>query len=148
VFHRVAELQNSRVSLGLRSLHRRLYYSLLCSLEKTIYGNPQVTLAAVSPHTTRQLARYFSRQDVVVIPNGVDSDYFSPAAIQSMRAPGRKGFNCSANDFVVLLIGNDWRNKGLPALLASAAQCRDLPISVVGRWPGRSRSVHCGWQQS
>ena len=131
VFHRVAELQNSPVGLGLRSLHRRLYYSLLCSLEKKIYGNPQVTLAAVSPHTAQQLARYFGRQDVVVIPNGVDSDYFSPAAIQSMRASGRRDFNCSANDFVLLLIGNDWRSKGLPALLAAAAQCRDLSIRLL-----------------
>ncbi len=135
VFHRVAELQNSRVSFGLRSLHRQLYYSLLCSLEKKVYGNPQVTLAAVSPHTAQQLARYFNRQDVAVIPNGVDSDYFSPAAIAPMRVSGRKHFNCSANDFVVLLIGNDWRNKGLQALLAAAAQCRDLRIRllVVGK---------------
>jgi len=135
VFHRVAELQNWRVGLGLRGLHRWLYYSLLCSLEKKIYGSPRVTLAAVSPHTARQLARYFHRQDVAVIPNGVDSDYFSPAAIEPMRASGRKDFNCSANDFVLLLIGNDWRNKGLPALLAAAAQCRDLSIRllVVGK---------------
>jgi UDP-glucose:(heptosyl)LPS alpha-1,3-glucosyltransferase len=131
VFHRVAELQSSRGTFGLRALHRKLYYSLLCSLERRIYRNPSVTLAAVSPHTAQQLAHYFDRQDVTVVPNGVDAQHFSPAFIASMRERSRGELNYSPNDFVALLIGNDWRNKGLSTLLAAVSQCRDLPIRLL-----------------
>src|SRR5262249_17864567 len=38
-------------------------------------------------------------------------------------------------DFVFLLIGNDWKNKGLDILLTAIAMCKDLPVQllVVGR---------------
>jgi UDP-glucose:(heptosyl)LPS alpha-1,3-glucosyltransferase len=131
VFHRVAELQRSHHLGGLRGLHRKLYYALLCRLERKIYRNPRVTLAAVSTHTAKQLASYFGREDVTVIPNGVDGDYFSPAAIAPMRAQSRQAIKCSPSDFVLLLIGNDWRNKGLPTLLQALACCTDLPVRLL-----------------
>jgi UDP-glucose:(heptosyl)LPS alpha-1,3-glucosyltransferase len=131
VFHRVAELQKSRESGGLRHLHRKLYYALVCSLERRIYANPRVTLAAVSRHTADQLARYFGRNDVSVIPNGVDGDHFSPASIATVREHSRQEWNCSSQDFVLLLIGNDWRNKGLKTLLQACSTCKDLPIRLL-----------------
>jgi UDP-glucose:(heptosyl)LPS alpha-1,3-glucosyltransferase len=131
VFHRVGELQQSRPPEGLRSVHRKLYYALLRYLERRIYKNPHVKLAAVSRHTADQLARYFARNDVTVIPNGVDSAHFSHDAIAPMRERCRQQWNCSAQDFVVVLIGNDWRNKGLTTLLQAVAQCRDLPLRLL-----------------
>jgi glycosyltransferase involved in cell wall biosynthesis len=131
VFHRLAELQKSRESGGLRHLHRKLYYALVCSLERRIYANPRVTLAAVSRHTADQLARYFGRNDVSVIPNGVDGDHFSPASIATVREHSRQEWNCSSQDFVLLLIGNDWRNKGLKTLLQACSTCKDLPIRLL-----------------
>jgi UDP-glucose:(heptosyl)LPS alpha-1,3-glucosyltransferase len=131
VFHRVAELQQSRPSKGLRGLHRNLYYALLCFLERRVYKNPRIKLAAVSRHTAGQLARYFARNDVTVIPNGVDSDHFSPQAIAVQRERCRQLWNCSPQDFVILLVGNDWRNKGLATLLQAIAQCRDLPLRLL-----------------
>jgi UDP-glucose:(heptosyl)LPS alpha-1,3-glucosyltransferase len=131
MFHRVAELQQSRPSEGLRGLHRKLYYALLCYLERRVYKNPRVKLAAVSRHTADQLARYFARNDVTVIPNGVDSNHFSPQAIGAMRERYRQQWNCSPQDFVILLVGNDWHNKGLATLLQSIAQCRDLPLRLL-----------------
>jgi UDP-glucose:(heptosyl)LPS alpha-1,3-glucosyltransferase len=123
VFHRIAELQQSRDTGGPRGLHRKLYYALMCSLERRIYRDPSLTLAAVSRHTAAQLARYFGRNDVTVIPNGVDAAHFSPAAIATMRERYRLEWKCSPRDFVLLLIGNDWRNKGLKTLLQAVAQC-------------------------
>jgi UDP-glucose:(heptosyl)LPS alpha-1,3-glucosyltransferase len=123
VFHRIAELQQSRNIGGLRGLHRKLYYALICRLERRVYGDPRVTLAAVSRHTAAQLARYFGRHDVTVIPNGVDAEHFSPAALATMRERYRQEWNCSPRDFVLLLIGNDWRNKGLKTLLEACALC-------------------------
>ncbi len=56
VFHRVAELHQTHDSRGLRALHRKLYYALICNLERRVYQNPRVALAAVSQHTAAQLA--------------------------------------------------------------------------------------------
>jgi UDP-glucose:(heptosyl)LPS alpha-1,3-glucosyltransferase len=123
VFHRIAELQQARESGGFRGLHRKLYYALMCNLERRIYRNPSVTLAAVSQHTAAQLARCFGRHGVAVIPNAVNADHFSPPALATMRERYRHEWKCSPRDFVLLLIGNDWRNKGLKTLLQAVAQC-------------------------
>ena len=135
VFHRLAELQTGHEGNSLRGLHRRLhrrlYYALLCRLERRVYSNPRVTLAAVSGHTAEQLAHYFGRRDVAVIPNGVNVQHFCPAAVASLRAAERQRWHCAPEQTVLLLIGNDWRNKGLPALLAAMARCSDLPLRLL-----------------
>jgi len=131
VFHRLAELQSSRGNGSLRGLHRRLYYRLLCGLERRIYRDPRVALAAVSKHTARQLAQYFERRDVAVIPNGVDFEHFSPAAIAAIRDAARAQHHYSPQDIVLLLVGNDWNNKGLRTLLASLATLSELPLRLL-----------------
>lgn len=131
VFHRLAELQTAADRAGLRGLHRRLYYALLCKLERRIYRDPHVTLAAVSKHTAQQLKQYFGRDAVAVIPNGVDVEHFSPTAIAPLREVARKQRHASPEQLVLLLIGNDWRNKGLTILLSAMAKCIDLPIRLI-----------------
>jgi len=135
VFHRLAELQKPSTERGIRGLHRRLYYSLLGSLERRIYCDPSVVLAAVSQHTAEQLHRYFGRSDVAVVPNGVDTNVFNAKARKDRRDAARLHWNFASNEQVLLLIGNDWRTKGLPVLLEAAALCRELPVRllVVGR---------------
>jgi UDP-glucose:(heptosyl)LPS alpha-1,3-glucosyltransferase len=134
VFHRLKELQRERPSGGLRGLHRSLYYRLLCFLENRCYRRKSLRLAAVSPHTARQLAQYFGRHDVVVVPNGVDTSVFSTASRQSLRNAARQRLGYSPEDLVLLLVGNDWRNKGLPALLDAVSRLRHFPLylCVVG----------------
>ena len=131
IFHRLAELQSTIAVTGLRALHRKLYYALLCALERRIYTNPRTTLAAVSQHTADQLALYFGRKDVAVIPVGVNADHFSPAAIAPMREASRQQLKCSSQQLVLLLIGNDWRNKGLQTLLEALARSKDLPLRLM-----------------
>ena len=131
VFHRIAELQQARNRGGLRGWHRKFYYALICNLERRVYRNPRVILAAVSRHTAAQLARYFARDDVPVIPNGVDTQYFSPAVLSPMHQRYRREWNLSPRDFVLLLIGNDWRNKGLKTLLLACSRCKDLPLRLL-----------------
>jgi UDP-glucose:(heptosyl)LPS alpha-1,3-glucosyltransferase len=100
------------------------------ALENRIYRNQAVRLVAVSSLLARKLQAYFGRNDVVVIPNAVDAR-FTPAACQPRRAEARKVLNLPEDRFVVLLIGNDWRNKGLDALLRAAAQLPDLPLKLL-----------------
>jgi len=88
-------------------------------------------LAAVSKHTALQLEHYFGRRDVTVIPNAVDVNHFSSAAIAPLRVAARAQLHCLTNQTVLLLIGNDWRNKGLHALLAAMAQYKELPLRLL-----------------
>lgn len=131
VFHRLAELQCHAAARGLRGLHQRLYYRFVCALERRIYTDPRVTLAAVSRHTAEQLSRYFGRNDAAVIPNGVDSRYFSPAELLPLREAVRQLWGFHHGDKVLLLMGNDWNTKGLPALLEAASLCSDLSLRLL-----------------
>jgi len=156
-----SEAQNSltRNAGFLRNAHRRIYYSLLAKLEKRIYRSPQTALAAVSQRTADLLLRYFQRSDVRVTPNGVDSASFSIVARLQRRAEGRKRRTYGDDDFVLLLIGNDWGNKGLAAVLQAMAglQMKSLRLLVVGDdGPDSFRAVadnlgissQCAWEQS
>ncbi len=117
-----------------RAIHRKLYYRLIIALERRVYSNPRVRLAAVSQFTAAQLHSCFGRTDVAVIPNAVDHELFQSAARLSRRAAERAKFHYSDGDFVLLLVGNDWKKKGLRCLLEAAALCENpsLRILVVG----------------
>jgi len=134
VFHRLRELQQKRSFGELRGLHRSLYYRLLCFLENYVYGRKELRLAAVSNHTALQLAQYFGRHDTVVVPNGVDLSLFSPASRLASRDAARQKLGYSPDDILLLLIGNDWRNKGLPTILEAMSRLNhpSLRLCVVG----------------
>ena len=136
LFHRLQELAREdeldslRPSL-FRRLHRRSYYALLAGLERRIYSNPKVSLAAVSQRTAALLHGYLRRQDVRVIPNGVDTTQFSPSARIALRATARMRRAIQESDFVLLLIGNDWRAKGLETVLRAVSTLREFPILMI-----------------
>jgi UDP-glucose:(heptosyl)LPS alpha-1,3-glucosyltransferase len=100
-------------------------------LERRIYSNPKVSLAAVSQRTAGLLAGYFHRQDVRVIPNAVDTAQFSSAIRLSLRSDARLRRNFRADDFVLLLIGNDWENKGLSTILEALPKLADTPLKLL-----------------
>ncbi len=137
LFHRLQELARSEkeepgTEAGfLRRAHRRAYYGLLTALERRIYSDPGVTLAAVSERTAGLLKAYFGREDVTVIPNGVDTNEFSGAARLARRAEARQLRNYGLEDFVLLLIGNDWQNKGLPTIFEAMAALPLLPLRLL-----------------
>jgi UDP-glucose:(heptosyl)LPS alpha-1,3-glucosyltransferase len=140
VFRRLHELSVTHGSrnvagvAGLRSLHRKAYYALLTWLERRTYSNRKVSLVAVSARTASQLEKYFRRSDAYIALNGVDTAQFSAAERLNRRTPARAARNFRDDEFVLLVIGNDWRIKGLPAILeALAAQpARNLRLIVVG----------------
>jgi UDP-glucose:(heptosyl)LPS alpha-1,3-glucosyltransferase len=118
-----------------RLAHQQAYYRLIMALENLIYRRPNVSLAAVSSSAANLLEKYFHPAPVRVIRHGVDTQAFSVPCRLAERPVTRKHFNLSAEDFALLLIGNDWRTKGLAALLQSLALIRELPwkLLVVGR---------------
>lgn len=112
-------------------LHRLLYYRLIMSLEKRIYPNPRTSLAAVSSLTAREVTSHFSREDVTVILNAVDLVRFNLPERLRRRAAARQAFQFSESDFMCLLVGNDWKKKGLTYLLQAVAMVPNLPLKVL-----------------
>ncbi len=117
-----------------RMLHRRLYYRLIMGLEKKIYSQPRAWLAPISALLASKCQKHFSCANTRVIRYGVDTEYFSPARRLAARSSAREKFNLLPEDFTILFIGNDWKNKGLDALLRALAEIRDRQwkLLVVG----------------
>ena len=114
-----------------RVIHRKLYYKLIMFLERRIYRDPGVRLVAVSSLVAAQLKSHFQREDVTVIPNAVDTLRFTPQARRAKRNVSRQSLSYVNNDFVLLLIGNDWKKKGLDTLLKALALLTDLPLRAL-----------------
>ncbi len=133
LFHSLRELsRNSPSPAGiLRNLHRKIYYRLLTQLETKLYRNRAVSLAAVSPRTKADLARYFQREDVQIIPNAVDAKVFSPEARLARRPEARHRYGFADDHFVLLLLGNDWTVKGLLTLLHALSLLPQLPLRLL-----------------
>jgi glycosyltransferase involved in cell wall biosynthesis len=137
LFHRLKELAREEKQDGaahasfFRRVHRGLYYALLTALERRIYTDPKITLGAVSKRTAGLLKEYFGREDISIIPNGVDTKQFSTAARLARRGEARRRRDFREEDFVLLLIGNDWRNKGLPTVLEAMAALSILPVRAL-----------------
>jgi UDP-glucose:(heptosyl)LPS alpha-1,3-glucosyltransferase len=100
-------------------------------LEWQIYRNPNVYLTAVSGLVAGQLREYFGRSDVQVISNGVATNEFNAVHRISRREFARNECGLRAEDFVLLLLGNDWLKKGLPCLLRSLHILTELPIRLI-----------------
>ncbi len=114
-----------------RAIHRRLYYRLIMALERRVYTNPRAHLMGISAMAAHQISHFFGRQGVRVIYYGIDKTVFHSAVRQKRRAEVRSRLGIAEEDFVVLLIGNDWKKKGLDCLMAAVEACPELPLKVL-----------------
>jgi glycosyltransferase involved in cell wall biosynthesis len=133
-----------------RILHRRLYYRLIVALERRVYPREDVALCAISRKTAHDLARFYGRNgDVAVVYYGVDAEQFSPSVRARQRPQARRGLGLPDGAYCLLLIGNDWRKKGLLCLLDAVRQVENtrLWVLVVGRddrTPFEAQARACG----
>lgn len=101
-------------------------------MERRAYKNRETALLVNSRKSADELKRYYGReQRIPVLHLGLDHDIFNTTARSSLREAARKELQLPQNRFTLILIGNDWRNKGLPALLAALAELRDLDIGLL-----------------
>ena len=116
-------------------IHRRLYYRLIRWLETQIYPRKRVHLAAVSGLVKAQLEVHYGRPDAQCVRNSVNLKQFAPELRLQRRSEARADLEINADRFVFLLIGNDWRKKGLQVAVEALGRCRELPaqLLVVGR---------------
>jgi UDP-glucose:(heptosyl)LPS alpha-1,3-glucosyltransferase len=138
VFHAFYEQVRQQLRLSRNSpwrwprvIHRVIYYHLIMALERRIYSDKKIALSAVSQLVAQQLHRFFGRNDVEVIRNAVDNRHFNAQVRLNRRDVVRSRLGIAPRDFVFLLIGNDWKKKGLDTLLDALAQCRDLPVHLL-----------------
>ena len=117
-----------------RLIHRRMFYRLIIWLEDRIYRS-HLPLIAVSGKVKTALSRHYRVEDAIVIPNAISSGRFNPEVRNRLRVVARDALEFSSSDFVLLLIGNDWRKKGLLCLLQALelSKAEQLRLAVVGR---------------
>ena len=115
-----------------RLIHRWLYYHLLIGLEHVVYQREKTVLVPISRKVADDLARWYGRTRVLsVVYNGVDLERFSPELCGSLRARARQSLELDERAFAILLIGNDWKNKGLPCLLSAMERLSNPDIRVL-----------------
>jgi glycosyltransferase involved in cell wall biosynthesis len=125
-------LQRNPLSQWPVILHRRIYYRLAEFLERRVYGGKHAELLPVSQRIARDIASCYGRSDRVrTVYCGVDTLTFSPERRRTLRASARYSLALSEDVFAVLLIGNDWKNKGLPCLLEAAGRMLNLKLQLL-----------------
>jgi len=122
------------VSTWARLVHRRLYYLLIIVLEHLVYGRQKCLLTAVSRKTAEDLKRY-GRCEVPVIYHGVTCEKFNPKSRERLCAEARDSLRIPESTICWLLVGNDWKKKGLVSLLEAIRRLRseNLRLLVVGQ---------------
>jgi glycosyltransferase involved in cell wall biosynthesis len=125
-------LRRNPVKFWLRLLHRRLYYGLIQFLERRIYPDPRTTLVLIARKTAEDLKRFYGRGDnFLVVYIGLDQEIFNPAARQRLRQQARDQLGLSDDAFVFLLVGNDWKKKGLACLIEAIARLHDSSVCLL-----------------
>jgi glycosyltransferase involved in cell wall biosynthesis len=128
----VLRLSLASVRTWPRLLHRKLYYKVVMFLERRTYTRAGTSLILIARKTGLQLERFYGcGRDSPVIYLGVDHKTFSPENRLARREHVREALGFSGSQFVLLLVGNDWRNKGVPVLLEALAQLSGLPIDLI-----------------
>lgn len=122
------------VSSWPRLVHRMVYYRLVITLERLIYGRKTTLLTAVS-HKTAGALKQYRRFQIPVIYHGVSPERFNPEGRQSLRDQSRSHLELPNSALCLLFIANDWKNKGLSSLLEAmgSIQSAHLRLLIVGR---------------
>lgn len=115
-----------------RLLHRRIYYKVAMILERLVFQNLRTQLILTAPQTAEEIVRFFGRAEVFpVVSTGLDHNIFNPARRCKLRKDSRESLGVAEDRFTLLLIGNDWRKKGLGTLLGALKVLSHLPVDLL-----------------
>ena len=111
-------LQRNSILSWPRRIHRDLYCRLITLLERHLYTQPRAQLILIARKTAKDLDRFYGPHDVLpVLYMGIDHTTFNPQLRMARRDEARRELGIRDEQFVLLLVGNDWRKKGLCTLL-------------------------------
>jgi len=124
--------RKSPLRFWLRLIHRWLYYRLIIFLERRMYTNPRTGLILIAKKTTNDLKRHYGIQGPLpVVYIGMDHKTFNRELRLRNRPEVRSQLGFAEDKFVLVLVGNDWKKKGLVVLIEALAQMKDLPVVLV-----------------
>lgn len=133
--HRVRhELSFRRNALSAwpRLLHRKIYYRLIAFFERRVYTRERATVTLIARKTGAELERHYGcKGPFPVFYLGLDLATFNPARRHAMRAEARAALGLADDRFVLVLICNDWHNKGVPVLLDAFQRIPDVPVDLL-----------------
>ena len=113
-------------------IHRRLYYGLIKRLERRLYVRPRAQLILIARKTACDLNRFYGpHHNLPVVYLGIDRATFNPEMRMARRNEARTELGVDDNQFVLLLVGNDWRKKGLHTILSALPLLADLPVLLL-----------------
>lgn len=113
-------------------LHRKLYYFFITLLERHLYRDRKKSLILISRRTGEALRTFYGRAEKFpVVYLGLDREIFNPATRLRLRDKARRALHLSPGQFALLLIGNDWRNKGLLVILEVLFHLQDLLLQLL-----------------
>jgi UDP-glucose:(heptosyl)LPS alpha-1,3-glucosyltransferase len=118
-----------------RVMHRRAYYRLIMALERVVYSRGRAVLLAISQKTAGDLGKHYGRASKAGVSyHGIDGR-FHPGVRARLRRRARGELGLPDEAYALLLIGNDWRKKGLPTVLEAVALTGEsrVRVMVVGR---------------
>lgn len=120
------------VRLWPRLVHRRIYYKIAMVLERIVYGNASTQLILTAPQTAEEIVRFIGRREVFpVVSTGLDHNIFNPSVRCSLRKRARESLGVADDRFALLMIGNDWRKKGLGTLLGALETLSHLSVDLL-----------------
>lgn len=118
-----------------RLVHRRIYYALAKMLERRTYTREDLPLVVVSHKVAADLERYYGRnRNLSVVYHGWDRKRLGLEMRANLRLQARQKLRLAKKDFALLLVGNDWKKKGLPCLLETVEKLGvpELKVLAVG----------------
>ena len=125
-------LSRNPASVWPRILHRRLYYRLIIALERRTYAPGKTRLAAVSRKTWGDIENHYGpRRPATIAYSGIDPRRFDPEIRKRTRAKARETLGIPPGRFALLLVGNDFKNKGLACLLQAVRKIGDRRLLVL-----------------
>lgn len=123
-------------------IHRKISYKLFIILERIFYRRESVPLVVISHKMENDLAQSFRRtENLHLLYHGIDPVHMNPQTCQALRGSSRRNLGIPPNAFAILIVGNDWKKKGLYHLLEAVARLDDSDLWVLVR--GRDDSSSC-----
>jgi glycosyltransferase involved in cell wall biosynthesis len=115
-----------------RLIHRRIYYWLIIFLERHMYTNPKTGLILIAKKTAVDLKRHYGIDgNLPIVYIGLDRNIFNRDLRLRDRSKVRSQMGFGDDTFVLLLVGNGWKNKGLVALIEALAELKELPLVLI-----------------
>ena len=115
-----------------RLLHRRIYYRLAMGVERWVYGGKRALLAVISSKVARDLKPYGRTESQLrVILYGIDAQRFNSEARRKSRAFARRALGLPDEASCLLLVGNDWKNKGVPCVLEALGRLASASVRLL-----------------